>query len=94
MEKIVPKADELGGASVTTEADILDENRKVRRLQMVVGLVMNVISQTDLPLDEARDLIANTRLYALQLFPDKQLAYDLIYQSRFRRLLSEKYRIV
>lgn len=94
MEKFVLKTIGRGGAKVATEADILDENRKVRRLQMVVGLVMNVISQTDLPLDEARDLIANARLYALQHFPDKQLAYDLIYQPRFRRLLSEKYRIV
>ncbi|MFB3920941.1 MAG: hypothetical protein ACE145_04425 [Terriglobia bacterium] len=79
---------------MATEAEILDESRKVRRLQIVVGLVMNVISQTDLPLEEAQELIANTRRYALQLFPDKELVYDLIYQSRFRRLLSEKYRLV
>lgn len=94
MEKIVPKAEELRGAIVATEAEILDENRKVRRLQMVVGLVMNVIAQTDLPLEEARELIASTRQFALQLFPDKEFAYDLIYQPRFRRLLSEKYWIV
>jgi len=61
---------------------------------MVVSLVMNVICQTDLPLEEARELIASTRQFALQLFPDKEFAYDLIYQPRFRRLLSEKYRIV
>jgi len=94
MEKIVPKADELRGEKVATEAEILDENRKVRRLQMVVSLVMNVICQTDLPFEEARELIACTRQFALQLFPDKEFAYDLIYQPRFRRLLSEKYRIV
>lgn len=94
MEKFVPMADELRGAKVATEAEIRDENRKVRRLQMVVGLVMNVISQTDLPLEEAGELIASTRQFALRLFPDKGLAYDLIYQPRFRRLLSEKYGIV
>ena len=84
----------LAGAAVATQTEILDENRKVRRLQIVVSLVMNMICQTDLPLEEARELIANTRQFALQLFPDKEFAYDLIYQPRFRRLLSEKYRIV
>ena len=94
MEKFVLRTDELDGAKVVTEAEILDENRKVRRLQIVVSLVMNVICQTDLPLEEARELIASTRQFALQLFPDKEFAYGLIYQPRFRRLLSEKYRIV
>ena len=94
MEKFVLKTDERGGTKVATEAEIRDENRKVRRLQIVVSLVMNAICQTDLPLKEARELIASTRQFALQLFPDKEFAYDLIYQPRFRRLLSEKYRIV
>ncbi len=94
MEKFVLKSDEFRGAKVATEAEIRDENRKVRRLQIVVSLVMNVVCQTDLPFEEARELIASTRQFALRLFPDKGLAYDLIYQPRFRRLLSEKYRIV
>lgn len=94
MEKFVPKRAEPSGTKVASEAEILDENRKVRRLQMVVSLVMNVICQTDLPLEEALELIGNTRRFALQLFPDKASVYDLIYQPRFRRLLSEKYRIV
>ncbi len=55
---------------------------------------MNVICQSDLPVEEAMQLVASTRQLALQLFPDKEFAYDLIYQPRFRRLLSEKYRIV
>jgi len=66
----------------------------VRRLQIVVNLVMSVIRQSDMPVEEALELVANTRRFALQLFPDKGFTYDLIYQSRFRRLLSEKYRIV
>lgn len=94
MEKFVLKSAEFRGTKVATEAEIRDENRKVRRLQIVVSLVMNVICQTDLPLEEARELIASTRQFALRLFPDKEFAYDLIYQPRFRRLLSEKYRIV
>ncbi len=79
---------------MASQDEIREENRKVRRLQIVVGLVMNVIRQSDLPVEEALELVANTRQFALQLFPDKEFTYDLIYQPRFRRLLSEKYRII
>lgn len=80
---------------MASEAEIQEEARKVRRLQVVVGLVMNLIGQDDdLPLEEASELVAATRRYALSLFPDKEQTYDLIYQSRFRRLMFEKYRTV
>ncbi len=77
-----------------TQEEILEENRKVRRLQIVVNLVMNVIRQSDLSIEEAAEMVANTRQFALRLFPDKELAYDLIYQSRFKRLLAEKYKLI
>ncbi len=79
---------------MATEAEILEEARRVRRLQLAVDLVLDVLRQSDMPIEEASELVAATRRFALQLFPDKELAYDLIYQSRFRRLFSEKYRIV
>jgi len=79
---------------VPSQDEIREENRKVRRLQVVVGLVMNVIRQSDLPIEEALELVADTRQFALRLFPDKELTYDLIYQPRFQRLLSEKYRMI
>jgi len=80
---------------VASEAEILEENRKVRRLQIVVDLVMNLLWQSDdMPVEEAAELVAATRQFALNLFPDKELTYDLIYQSRFRRLMAEKYRTV
>ena len=77
-----------------TEAEILEENRKVRRLQIVVDLVSNVIRQSEIPVEEALEMISSTRRFALRLFPDSAFTYDLIYQPRFRRLLSEKYKIV
>ena len=81
--------------NVASEAEIQEEARRVRRLQLVVGLVMNLIGQDDdLPLEEAAELVAATRKYALNLFPDKEETYDMIYQSRFRRLMFEKYRTV
>jgi len=79
---------------VATEAEILEENRKVRRLQVAVDLVMNLLRQSDLPVEEAAALVAQTRQFALRLFPDKEQTYDLIYQSRFKRLLTEKYKVI
>ena len=44
-----------------TETEILEEARNVRRLQRVLDLVMNVIGQTDIPVEEAAELVAATR---------------------------------
>jgi hypothetical protein len=77
-----------------SQAEIQAEARKVRRLQIVVDLVTNVIRQSEMPVEEASELVAATRRFALNLFPDKAQTYDLIYQPRFRRLLAEKYRMI
>jgi hypothetical protein len=82
------------GVGVPSEAEIREENRKVRRLQIVVDLVMSVLGQSDVPIEEAAEMVAATRRFALSLFPDKAETYDLIYQTRFKRLLSEKYHLV
>ena len=79
---------------MATEAEILEEKRKVRRLQMVVDLVTNVLRQSEVSVEEASELVAATRQFALRLFPDKELTYDLIYKPRFQRLLTEKYKMV
>lgn len=77
-----------------TPEEIAAEARKVRRLQMMMDLVLNVIGQNDaMPIEEASELVASARRAALNLFPGKELAYDLIYRPRFQRLMREKYRI-
>lgn len=75
------------------ERAIAEETRRLRRLQLTVRLVMQVISQGDLPFEEASGMVAATRRVALNLFPGKELAYDLLYQPRLRRLLAQKYRL-
>ena len=79
---------------MATELEILEENRKVRRLQFVVNLVMSTVAQSDIPIEEASELVAQTRRYALNLFPDKASTYDMIYSPKFQRLLAEKYRMI
>lgn len=77
-----------------TEAEILEENRKVRRLQFLVHLVMATISQShNMPVEEASAMVAATKRAALAMFPDKEFAFDLIYKPRLQRLLAEKYNI-
>ena len=79
---------------MASDAEIQEENRRVRRLQLVVDLVTSVLCQSDMPVEEAAELVVNTRRFALTLFPDKGATYDLIYAPRFRRLMAEKYKIV
>ncbi len=79
---------------MASKEEILEENRKVRRLQIAVDLALNLVAQSDIPIEEASELVAQTRRFALDLFPDKAQVYDIIYQPKFKRLLAEKYRII
>lgn len=75
------------------EDELREENRKLRHLRFVVGLTMSVISQTDLSLDEAFELVEAVRGFALRLFPGKEAAFDLIYWPRFQRLMKERFNL-
>jgi hypothetical protein len=75
------------------DAAIAEESRRLRRLQLTIRLVMNVISQGNLPFEEASQMVAATRRVALEMFPGKERAFDIIYQPRLQRLLAEKYRL-
>ncbi|HUK87273.1 MAG TPA: hypothetical protein VLT85_06385 [Terriglobales bacterium] len=71
----------------------LEELRKIRRLQMMMNMVMSVISQDeDLTVEEASEMVANTRRAALAMFPDKELAFDILYKPRLQRLMQERFR--
>ena len=71
-----------------------EEARKIRRLQVVIGMVMSVISQDpNLTLEEASELAAGAKRAALAMFPDKELAYDLLYKPRLQRLMNERFRL-
>jgi hypothetical protein len=74
--------------------ELKEESRKIRRLQMVMNMVMQVIAQdSSLTVDEASEMVADTRKAALLMFPDKELAFDLIYWPRLQRLMRERYRM-
>jgi protein-disulfide isomerase-like protein with CxxC motif len=73
----------------------IQEQRLLRRLQMMMNLVMQTIAQdSSLSIDEASQMIADSRKAALAMFPGKELAYDLIWRPRFQRLMRERFRIM
>ncbi len=69
------------------------EDAKLQKLRGITNLTVSLLSQADLSLADAQKLIAQTRSKALELFPDKGDTFDLIYGSRFRRILTERYRL-
>lgn len=72
-----------------------DERKKLRRLQIMIDMVMSVIAQDpNLTLDEAMQMANDAKRAALAMFPDKELAFDLLYKPRLQRLMRERYRIV
>lgn len=74
--------------------ELEEERRKLRRLQIMMSMVMSVISQdAGLSVEEASELAANAKRAALAMFPDKELAYDILYKPRLQRLLAERYRM-
>ncbi|MFZ0561491.1 MAG: hypothetical protein WBD45_22910 [Terriglobales bacterium] len=74
--------------------ELLDEARRLRRLQVMMSMVMSVIGQDpDLTLEEAAEISANARRAALTMFPDKELAYDILYRPRLQRLMNERFRL-
>jgi len=71
-----------------------EEARKIRRLQLMISMVSSVICQDpSLTLEEASELAAGAKRAALAMFPDKELAFDLLYKPRLQRLMRERFRL-
>jgi hypothetical protein len=78
-----------------TSEERAEEQKLIRRLQMMMNMVMQVIAQDgSLTIDDASQMIADSRRAALAMFPGKELAYDLIWRPRFQRLMRERFRIM
>ena len=81
--------------SATNAHDAVDEQKLIRRMQMMMNMVMQVIAQDgSLTIDEASQMIADAKKAALTMFPDKELAYEIIWRPRFQRMLRERFRIM
>src|ERR1700678_2951103 len=90
---------ELNQASAEIETisaeERAEEQKLIRRLQFMMNMVMQVIAQdSSLTVDDASQMIADSKKAALAMFPGKELAYDLIWRPRFQRLMRERFRIM
>ena len=91
------KSGDTGRALPTDARSVLEQQREeknLRRLQLMMNMVMSVIAQdSSLTYEDASEMIADSRRAALAMFPDKELAYDLIYQPRLQRLMRDRFRL-
>jgi len=80
--------------TANSAADSGEEARLIRRLQVMINMVSSVICQDpNLTVEEASELAAGAKRAALAMFPDKELAYDLLYKPRLQLLMRERFRL-
>lgn len=68
-----------------------NENRKIRRLKMMVNLGLAVLRQERLSRREAEQIIESIRRSALRMFPGKETTWEIVYAPRFRRTIEERW---
>lgn len=76
-----------------TQQDIDEESRRIRRLRILVHITLETIAGGDLSPEDAAQMIAETRKIALDMFPGKERAFDLIYRPQFQRVMHAVYRL-
>ena len=84
---------EDGIISRPTQEQIDDESRRIRRLRILVQLTIESIAAGDLTPEEAAGMVAATRRVALEMFPGKEPAFDLLYRPKFQRVMHAVYRL-
>jgi len=71
-----------------------EEAKRAGRAQRVADLTCALLAQTrDLSLGEALGMMAEARRRILELFPDKEPVFNLIYRPRFLRIVVERFHL-
>lgn len=81
------------GRITPTQEEIDEESRRIRRLRILVRLTLDTIAGGDLSAEEAAGMVAATRKVALEMFPGKERAFDLIYKPQFQRMMHAVYNL-
>ena len=76
-------------ASLKKEIEL--EEKRIRELRYLADFTCLVLYQQPMSLEEARRMVHGFRRIALTLFPGKGDTFDLVYGSRFRRILRERF---
>lgn len=75
------------------EIAVEEEARRYRRMQFLMDLTLVTIAQSPMTYNEAAELIESAKTAALNLFPGEEEKFDMIYLSRFRRLIADKFKL-
>jgi hypothetical protein len=75
------------------DEEIKLENKKIRYLRFFIDLSIAEIYQSELSLIEALRIMKRAKQVALNLFPDSENTFELIYAPRFRRAILERFRL-
>lgn len=71
--------------------EVAAENKRIRMLRFMVELTIALIYQSDMTREEALERVAGVKRFALKLFPGKEVAFELIYAPKFKRVIREVY---
>jgi len=74
---------------VATPEQLADEAARARKVRHLVDLATSLITQSSMTRQDAEHLVMIVRDRILNLFPDGEETYELIYARRFRRLIDE-----
>ncbi len=77
-----------------TEAEIKEENKRMRHLRRLVDFALAFIAQSPMSPEEAQRVVQAVRDQAMRLFPGKEETFELLYTPRFRRLIAEKFSLL
>lgn len=77
-----------------SEAEIREEDKRIRHLRRLVDFSLAFIAQTPLTPEEAQRVVHGVRQQAMELFPGKEDTFELVYTPRFRRLIAEKFQLL
>ncbi len=71
--------------------EVIQENRKIRYLRFLVDFSILSIQQDDVSLGEALKVVEDVKRVACAFFPGKEETFELIYRSRFNRVIQERF---
>ena len=74
---------------MATREELADEAARVQKIRHLVDIATSLIMQSQISRREAEQLVATVRLRILALFPGAENTYELIYATRFKRLIDE-----
>jgi hypothetical protein len=90
LSERVPQAE----GNQAEQVEQLEEAKRIRRFQIMFNMVLQVIAQDpNLSIEEASQMCADCKRAAMAMFPDEELAYDLIYKPRLQRMMNERFRL-